>query len=75
MFDLGFDVGLCCFDQILQPSIWRIRHAAEFDWPHRYFQFLSSICHLGMFGDFLAASVALPHLLIAIQEPISRGEV
>jgi len=55
MFNLGADMSFGGLDQILEPSIWRIRQAAAFAGPHRHSDLCCSTCHLGPFGDALVA--------------------
>jgi len=75
MLNLGADMSFGGLDQILEPSIWRIKQAAAFAEPHRHSEFCCSTCHLGPFGDALVASIAVDDMLITMQQIGSWREV
>ena len=75
MLNLGADMSFGGLDQILEPSIWRIRQAAAFARPHRHSEFSFRAVHRGPFGDALVASVAVDDLLITMQQIGSWREV
>ena len=68
VFDLGADMCLGRFDQILQPAIGGIRESLVFARSHRHPKLRCRPCHLESLGNALVAGIAM-------QELCSGGEV
>jgi len=74
MFDFGAGMGVGYLDQILQPSLWRLWCGTAFAWPHCNSEMRCGTYHLVPFGDALVASIAIHHLLIALQQLAGLSE-
>ena len=75
MLDLGADVGLGGLDQIDQTAIRGIWECTALAGPHRHPKLHSGASHFRSITDALVAGIALNHLLIAMQQLASRGDV
>ena len=75
VLDLGADMCLGRFDQILQPAIGGIREGSAFARSHCHPKLRCHPFHLGSLGNALVAGIAVHHLFIAMQQLSRRGEV
>lgn len=75
MLTLGADMGFGRLDEILQPPLGCVRHAAAFTGTDRHPEFRCLVCHLWSLGDALVTGVAVDDLLLAMQQLGRWGEV
>lgn len=75
MLTFGADVRFSGLDQILQPSIWGGGQSSALSRPHCHPELRCLARHFGPFGDALVTGLGLDHLLTALQQLCSWGEI